>query len=119
MNPEEQPSQLEKLYLGNFEIEISSDNTPIMVLRKTSTDEIQNSFNLESLRNRSSIVHPHLLALKRFSVNQEKVIFQAKESKLTKRPYVGPCTKSNWNMSISTGISGRRSTCEITPIAVI
>ena len=73
MNSKDQPSSLEKLFLGNFKIEISSDNTPVMILYKTSTDEIQNSFNLESLRNRSSLVHPHLLALKRFSVDQEKV----------------------------------------------
>lgn len=70
-----QPSSLERLYLGNFEIELNSDCQPQMILRKTSTDDIQSNFNLESLHNRSKLVHPHLLALKRFSVDQEKVYF--------------------------------------------
>lgn len=70
-----QPSSLERLYLGNFEIELNSDSQPQMILRKTSTDDIQSNFNLESLHNRSKLVHPHLLALKRFSVDQEKVYF--------------------------------------------
>jgi hypothetical protein len=73
MNSTDRPSPLEKLYLGDFEILYSENSIPFMVLYKTSTDEIQNSFNLESLRNRFSLVHPHLLALKRFSVDQEKV----------------------------------------------
>ena len=73
---EQQPTALEYLYLGDFEIMLNSSSIPKMILRKTSADEIQNSFNLESLRNRSALVHPHLLALERFSVDQQKVFSQ-------------------------------------------
>ena len=69
----EQPSTLERKYLGDFEIELTSKSIPKMILRKTSVDEIQYSFNVESLRNRSALMHPHLLTLERFSVNQQKV----------------------------------------------
>ena len=69
----QQPTSLERLYLGDFEIVFNSSSIPKMILKKTSADEIQNSFNIESLRNRSALVHPHLLSLERFSVDQEKV----------------------------------------------
>lgn len=70
-----QCSALEKMYLGSFEVEQDPGENPKMIIYKTSADEIQYSFNVESLRNRSSLVHPHLLSLERFSVNKEKVEF--------------------------------------------
>lgn len=69
----EDPSNLERFYLGDIELGWENSDTPKMVLQKTSNDEIQFRFDVEGLKNRSALVHPHLLALKRFSINQNKV----------------------------------------------
>lgn len=69
-------SEKEKYYLGEVEINEIENGDIEMISRKNSTDEIQFCFDIESLKNRSGLVHPHLIELKRFSIENQKVISQ-------------------------------------------
>lgn len=69
------PSSLERFYLGQIEVSRQVNGTLLMTLKKTSTDDIQFRFDTEGIRNRSELMHPHLLHLKRFLVDQRKVKF--------------------------------------------
>jgi predicted transcriptional regulator len=66
-------SEKEKYYLGEVEIKEVQNGDIEMISKKNSTDEIQFCFDMESLKNRSGLVHPHLIGLKRFSIENQKV----------------------------------------------